>query len=119
MIDSDDIKQFIAVTDSVYPELIILFFHMFPVVNRISPSLTCRAEIVWWYSCNKDRTSVCVQKEIILTAPHIYRILTYIERNIAHDLNTGFVCRFLYVHPLSVENILKEHLILGLCLDFC
>ena len=119
MVNTDNIKKFITISDPVCPELIALLFHMLPIIDWISPSLSYCAEIIRWYPCNKNRTSICVQKEIILSAPHIHRVLSHIERNISHNLDSCFIGSFLYFHPLGIENILKEHLVSCFCLCLC
>ena len=116
MINTDHIKQFAAVSDPVNPELIIILFEIIPVINRISPSLTCDAEIVRGNSCNKNRASVCIQKEVTLAGPHIHRIHTHIKGHISHNTDSCVISRFFHCHPLTVKNILKEHLVLNLFL---
>ena len=68
MIDPYDIEQLSAVADPVHPELVSAFFHVLPVINRIAPTLSGGAEIVRRYSCDKDRPSIGVQKEVIFTS---------------------------------------------------
>ena len=119
MVDPYNIKQFVAIADPVHPESVILFLHMLPVIDRISPSLPCSTEIIRRYSGDEDRTSICIKKKVIFSTPYVYRILSHIERNISHNLDSGIVCSLLHLHPLCVENILKKHLILCLCLHLC
>ena len=116
MINTDHIKQSAAVPDPVKPELIIIFFEIIPVINGISPSLSCGAEIVRRNSCNKDGTAVCIQKEVVLTCPHIHRIHSHIKGHVSHNPDPSVIGSFFYCHPLTVKNILKEHLVVNLFL---
>ena len=116
MVNTDHIKQFTAVPDPVKPELIMIFFQIIPVINGISPSLACGAEIVRRNPCNKNGTTVCIQKKIVLACPYIHRIHAHIKRHVSHNSDAGVIGCFFYCHPLTVEDILKEHLVLNLFL---
>ena len=110
MVDAHNVKKLSAVADPVQPELIVLLLHVVPVVDGIAPSLSCLAEIVRRNACYEDGTSVRVQKEIVLSSPHIHRVHAHVEGHIPHDTDTVFVGRFFHLHPLAEEHILKEHL---------
>ena len=100
MIDPDDIKKLLVVTNAVDPKLVFVIFQVVPVIDWIAPSLPGGAEIIRRHSGDENRPAVCIQEEIVLSTPDVHRIHTHIERHVSHDLNTTFVGTPFYFHPL-------------------
>ena len=116
MIDPNNIKQLRAVTDPIHPELISILLQIIPVIDGIPPSLPGRAEVIRRNSGDKDRPSVRVQQKVLSSCPYIHGIQSHIKRNIPHNLNSVLIRRLLNIHPLLIEEILKELVIF--CLFF-
>ena len=117
MIDTNNVKQATAVPDPIHPELIVLLFQILPVIDWIPPSLSGRAEIIRRHARDKYRSSICVEKKVFLSRPHIDRIHPDIERHVPHNADPICICSILHFHPLAVKQILQEDLIVCLFSD--
>ena len=58
MVDPQNIKELLAVADAVNPELIAVFFELFPVVDGIAPPLAGLREVVRRHPRHEGRPAV-------------------------------------------------------------
>ena len=108
MVDADAVKQLAHETDPVLPPGKSVFFHFVPVVQRIVPYLTVRAEVIRGYPCDAGRLVVFVKLELPGSCPYIGRIESHINRNIPDDGDALFVGVILDFLPLTEESVLHE-----------
>ena len=117
MIDTDDVEQLIAVADPVHPELIAVFLQVVPVIDGVAPPLSGGAEIIRRHAGDEDRPSVRIQQEIVPAAPYVHGVHAHIEGHVSHDADARVVRGLLHLHPLGIEQVLEEHLVLRFLFD--
>ena len=103
--------------DIIAPEAVGKPFHppgkirapvILPIVNRISPQLSCRGEPVRRTPGYHRRISLVIQLEQLRMAPCICTVKGDVNRNIPDDLHAVLVCIRLERFPLPAEIVLLE-----------
>ena len=103
MVNSYNIIQTEAISNSFYPPFITGVTMHFPIVQRISPELTCCRKSIRRAPCNLCRAVLLIQFEQPRICPGICTVHCYIDRNIADNLNAFFICICFQFHPLLTE----------------
>ena len=75
----------------------------FPVIQRISPELSCCGKSIRWASCNLCRAVFLIQLKEPRIRPGICTVHCHIDRDITDDLNAVFICIRFEFHPLLTE----------------
>ena len=83
-------------------------FHLFPIVNRISPKLTVGAERIRRATRNSFWVQIFVKKKFSRFRPDVRGIKRNIYRNIADDFYSVFVCIAPEFFPLGEKFKLEE-----------
>ena len=103
--------------DIIAPEAVGKPFHppgkirapvILPIVNRISPQLSCRGEPIRRAPGHHRRISLVIQLEQLRMAPCVRAVKGHINRNIPDDLHAVLVCIRLERFPLPAEIVLLE-----------
>ena len=92
MVDSDNIIHSEAVTDSANPPLETGLFMYFPVVQRISPELSCCRKSVRRASCDLCRLIILIDFKEPRTRPGVCTVHCHINRNISNDSDSVLIC---------------------------
>ena len=108
MIQTDDIILLLIPGEPFHPEIIVILFHLLPVIDWISPALSVVTEIIRRYSCDMTWISLRIQQEILLILPDIRTVQSDIKRKIAHDFHTMCVRICFYLIPLLIEDELQK-----------
>src|SRR5581483_9201126 len=85
MIQTDYVDESHSGSDAIDPPFKTIGLHSFPVIHRIAPQLSRRAEIIRRHSCYDSRSSFFVQFELMWIRPNVGRIECDIYRHVADD----------------------------------
>ena len=108
MIDPDNIVQAEAPFESLQPPGKSGLFVVVPLINRISPELSCRGKSVRRAARNNGRISVFIQLEKFRMAPGVRRIKRDIDRNVSDNSDAVFIRVIFQRLPLVPEQVLLE-----------
>src|ERR1035437_9316936 len=101
MINTYDIKELKHRLKPLDPPHILLAFHHFPVIQRISPQLPCCAEIIGRHPCDNDRFALRIEKKQFTMTPDIRGIVANKNRNITNNCDSFASCIRSQSPPLS------------------
>ena len=122
MVHSYHIIQLVAMADPLYPPTKAFLFVHLPVIKRVPPELACSTERIRRASCHRLGIAVFIKFKQMCVSPRIRTVKSYIYRDIAYDLNAGFVGIGLKLNPLLHEHelvkLIKLYLIGVLCAIF-
>ena len=88
MINAHHINHLVKMTDPFYPPFKTGFFMLGPVINGMSPYLSCFNKKVWWTAGLPDHMSSLIQFKQVLVGPDICAVVGYVIGNIANDPDT-------------------------------
>ena len=108
MIDPDDIDKGKRTLDALNPPGKSVPFHHVPSIERISPALARRAEIIGRDAGDNGGSKIFIERKKIRMCPNIGTLERREDRNIADDLNSFFVGVFLECRPLAGETPLSK-----------
>ena len=103
MVDPYNVIQAEAVGDSFDPPLIFRVTVHFPVVQRVSPELSCSRKSIWRASCYLYRAVFLIQFKEPRICPGICAVHCNVDRDVTDDLDSLFVCIRFECHPLLAE----------------
>ena len=108
MVYSDDVCKPEVSLYPLDPPGISIFLHLIPSVERISPKLACGREGIRWNTCRCFLDTVFIKLQKIGVGPSVYAVGSHEDRDIPHNLHTFFICIFLELIPLGIEEILED-----------
>ena len=108
MVNANNVNKVIKLFEAKFPPFVIVFFHCRPIVQRISPKLTGRAEIIGRNSRNFFGSAFLVKLEKFLISPSVRAVRRNENRHIAHNLNSALTGVSVQFMPLAMENILLK-----------
>src|SRR4029079_6256745 len=79
-----------------------------PVVERIAPALSGRAEIVRRYSGDDRRVTRGVELEEVAMRPDVRRVVRHVDRHVAENRDAALSGGFAQLLPLASEDELHE-----------
>ena len=103
MINSHYIIQTETVCNSFYPPFISGIAMHFPVVQWISPELSCCRKSVRRATCNLYRTVFFIEFKEPWICPCVSTVHCHIDRNVTDDPDAIFICIRFEFHPLLAE----------------
>ena len=108
MIDTNHIVKLKAVFNPFDPPLVSGLLVILPVIQRISPELSCRGKCIRRASCHSGRFVILIELEHLGRRPCISAVKRHIYRDIADDLNALLICVGMKFFPLLIKFILLE-----------
>ena len=108
MVDAHDVHHLVELLEALLPPGVVLGLHGLPVVLRIAPELSRRAEIVRRYARNRMGRAIRVEVEELLVRPDIGAVLCEKDRHVAHDADALLLRVVVQALPLAVEKVLHE-----------
>ena len=108
MIDTHYIIKFETVLNSFDPPLVSCLFVIIPVIEGISPELSCGGKCIRRASCHSGGLIVLVKLEHLGSRPCIRTVKRHIDRDIADDLNAFLIRICVKLFPLLIKFILLE-----------
>ena len=109
MVESDYIVNGKTIIQPVFPPIIAVLLHFFPVVNGIAPKLPVLRERVGRNAGNFGRRSVVVKrKQFFAVFPHFHAVPREINRNIPENFHAVFVGVGFKRAPLLFAKVLRE-----------
>ena len=108
MIDAHNVNKLINPLETQLPPLVMRRRHLRPIVLRIAPKLTRRAEIIGRNSRDFFGTTFLVKLKFLLISPRVRAVSRNEYRHVAHNLNPAFKGVFVKFVPLPLENELLE-----------
>ncbi len=108
VINPYDIIHLCRKSHTVFPPCKSVIFHLIPVIKRVAPQLTCRAEIIRRHTGNRDGTAIFIELEQIRMPPDVCTVQRHVNRNITNDLNPVIICIRFQLTPLPVKLKLAE-----------
>ena len=108
MVDTQHIIKFIATLHTFYPPVILCFFHGCPVVNWISPKLSCGGKSIWFASCNMCWLQLFIHEEGLWVRPSICTVEGNKKWNVTNDFYIFLACIRMQFFPMYRKFILLE-----------
>ena len=108
MVNSDNIKKSRICHHTPLPPVKAILFHLFIIIERISPLLTIIRKRIRWTSRNLHRLSFPIQLKLLSLRPYIGTVKRHIERNVTYDLYSLFIGVGLQLIPLFKEHKLQK-----------
>ena len=118
MIDSYYIIKFQAVSHTLHPPAIIVFFKFLPVIQRISPQLTRSGKSIRRTACNGFRVIILIKLQHLRICPRIGTVQCDIDRNISDNTDSLLICICFQFSPLCSETILLKAIEFNLFCQF-
>jgi len=111
VVDAQDIKELKIVAYPFEPPLVPRILKGVPSIDRVSPELSCLAEVIRRNTCNKGGPLFSVQLKEVRMRPYIGTIVIDVDRNITDQLQPFLVAVFFKGEPLFKEKKLKKFLL--------
>src|SRR3569832_1460840 len=108
VIDANAVVQLYRAANPLDPPGELAGGHLVPAVDRISPKLPGRTEIIGRNAGHDLRTAIGMQIELILVHPHVGAVVSDKDWQVANDRDAALVGVTLQRRPLLVELELDE-----------
>ena len=103
-----DVDERAKLPEASLPPAVAVLLHRRPVVLRVAPQLSRRAEVVGRHARDRLRRAVLVEREQALVRPDVDAVVRDEDGHVAHDFDALLSRVVVQVFPLFVKQILPE-----------
>ena len=108
MVYPNHIIEFVAISQTLNPPCIPCFSVIIPIIQRISPKLSCCSKCIRRAACHTNRITRLIKLKQFWIRPRVRTVKGHINRNISNNADSIIVCILFQFAPLFHKFILLE-----------
>ena len=112
VVDAHNVVHLKAHAHALDPPGVVILGHGVPVVDWVTPVLSCCGELIGRSARDARRTPVLTDLEELRHCPHLDGIARDIDGHVAHDKHSALVRVALQALPLLEEEVLRHQMVL-------